>query len=197
MARGGGNRDPVGETLDSLAADTSRRGFLARVGAGMVGLAFGGAIADALNRDADAYTNFCGHTYTTGSCIHPYGLPRIDSKGYPLRPNDGRRVDNIGRLVNERGQPVHEDGSLMRDPDGNPMPPAPRTKICKETGKEHGFHAHLEGSWYRCCGGRVRKLWDCCAHHHDRINGDAALKGYCYGDRKVFCVTYYQTHVPC
>ena len=163
----------------------------------MVGLAFGGAIADALNRDADAYTNFCGHTYTTGSCIHPYGLPRIDSKGYPLRPSDGRRVDNIGRLVNERGQPVHEDGSLMRDPDGNPMPPAPRTKICKETGKEHGFHAHLEGSWYRCCGGRVRKLWDCCAHHHDRINGDAALKGYCYGDRKVFCVTYYQTHVPC
>ena len=197
MARGGGNRDRVGEALDSLAADTSRRGFLARVGAGMVGLAFGGAIADALNRDADAYTNFCGHTYTTGSCIHPYGLPRIDSKGYPLRPSDGRRVDNIGRLVNERGQPVHEDGSLMRDPDGNPMPPAPRTKICQETGKEHGFHAHPEGSWYRCCGGRVRKLWDCCAHHHDRINGDAALKGYCYGDRKVFCVTYYQTHVPC
>ena len=197
MARGGGNRDRVGEALDSLAADTSRRGFLARVGAGMVGLAFGGAIADALNRDADAYTNFCGHTYTTGSCIHPYGLPRVDSKGYPLRPNDGRRVDNIGRLVNERGQPVHEDGSLMRDPDGNPMPPAPRTKICQETGKEHGFHAHLEGSWYRCCGGRVRKLWDCCAHHHDRINGDAVLKGYCYGERKVFCVTYYQTHVPC
>jgi hypothetical protein len=197
MARAGGERDRVGEALDSLAADTSRRGFLARVGAGMVGLAFGGAIADALNRDAEAYTNFCGHTYTTGSCIHPYGLPRIDSKGYPLRPSDGRRVDNIGRLVNERGQPVHEDGSLMRDPDGIPLPPAPRTKICPQTGKQYGFEAHLEGAWYRCCGGRVRKLWDCCAHHHDRINGDAALRGYCYGDRKVFCVTYYQTRVPC
>ena len=98
MARGDGNRDRVGEALDSLAADTSRRGFLARVGAGMVGLAFGGAIADALNRDADAYTNFCGHTYTTGSCIHPYGLPRIDSKGYPLRPNDGRRVAKSQRI---------------------------------------------------------------------------------------------------
>ena len=197
MAGAGGDRDRVGEALDSLAADTSRRGFLARVGAGMVGLAFGGAIADALNRDANAYTNFCGHTYTTGSCIHPYGLPRIDSKGYPIRPSDGRRVDNIGRLVNERGQPVHEDGSLMRDPDGIPLPPAPRTKICQQTGKEYGFEAHLQGAWYRCCGGRVRKLWDCCADHHDRINGDAALKGYCYGDRKVFCVTYYQTHVPC
>lgn len=197
MARAGGDRDRVGEALDSLAADTSRRGFLARVGAGVLGLAMGGAIADALNRDADAYTNFCGHTYTTGSCIHPYGLPRIDSKGYPLRPSDGRRVDNIGRLVNERGQPVHEDGSHMRDPDGNPMPPAPRTKICQTTATEYGIHAHLEGAWYRCCGGRVRKLWDCCAHHDTRINGDAALKGYCYGDRKVFCVTYYQTHVPC
>jgi hypothetical protein len=197
MARGGGDRDRVGEALDSLAADTSRRGFLARVGAGMVGLAFGGAIADALNKDADAYTNFCGHTYTTGSCIHPYGLPRIDSDGYPLRPSDGRRVDNIGRLVNDHGQPVHDDGSLMRDPDGIPLPPAPRTKICQETAKEYGFHAHLQGAWYRCCGGRVRKLWDCCAHHDERINGDAALRGYCYGGRKVFCVTYYQTHVPC
>ena len=45
--------------------------------------------------------------------------------------------------------------------------------------------------------GTVRKLWDCCAHHDKRINGDAALRGYCYGGRKVFCVTYYQTHVPC
>ena len=43
----------------------------------------------------------------------------------------------------------------------------------------------------------MRKLWDCCAHHDRRINGDAALHGYCYGGRKVFCVTYYQTHVPC
>ena len=191
-------RDRIGDALDTLAGETSRRGFLARAGATLLAGVAGGTVAKVVKPgDADAYTNFCGHTYTTGSCIHPYGLPRIDSKGYPLRPSDGRRVDNIGRLVNERGKPVHEDGSLMRDPDGNPMPPAPRTKICKETGKEHGFHAHLEGSWYRCCGGRVRKLWDCCAHHHDRINGDAALKGYCYGDRKVFCVTYYQTHVPC
>jgi hypothetical protein len=192
-------RDRVGDALDSLAADSSRRGFLARVGAGVMGLAFGGAIANALKGDADAgaYTNFCGHTYTTGSCIHPYGLPRIDSDGYPLRPSDGRRVDNIGRLVNDRGQPVHDDGSVMRDPDGIPLPPAPRTKICQQTGKQYGFEAHLQGAWYRCCDGRVRKLWDCCAHHHDRINGDAALRGYCYGGRKVFCVTYYQTHVPC
>jgi hypothetical protein len=187
----------VGGALDSLAGDSSRRGFLARVGAGLMGVAFGGAIANALKQDADAYTNFCGHTYTTGNCIHPYGLPRIDSHGYPVRPSDGHAIDNIGRLVNDKGQPVHDDGSLVRDPDGIPLPPAPRTQICQQTGKEHGFEAHLQGAWYRCCGGRVRKLWDCCAHHDTRINGDAALQGYCYGGRKVFCVTYYQTHVPC
>ena len=30
-----------------------------------------------------------------------------------------------------------------------------------------------------------------------RINGDESLKGYCYGNRKVFCVMYYQSSVPC
>jgi hypothetical protein len=191
------DRDRVGEALDSLAGDTSRRGFLARVGAGLIGVTLGGVIANATKGDAASYTNFCGHTYTTGNCVHPYGLPRIDSDGYPIRPSDGRPVDNIGRLVNDRGQPVHDDGALMRDPDGIPLPPAPRTKICQQTAEQYGIDAHLQGAWYRCCGGRVRKLWDCCSHHDTRINGDAALKGYCYGSRKVFCVTYYQTRVPC
>ena len=43
----------------------------------------------------------------------------------------------------------------------------------------------------------MRKLVDCCSYHPHRINGDAALTGYCYNGRKVFCVTYYQTNVPC
>jgi len=30
-----------------------------------------------------------------------------------------------------------------------------------------------------------------------RINGDRSLKGYCYENRKVFCVMYFQTKVPC
>ncbi len=40
----------------------------------------------------------------------------------------------------------------------------------------------------------MRKLSDCCSQLRRRINGDAALQGYCYQSRKVFCVTYYQTH---
>ena len=99
--------------------------------------------------------------------------------------------------MNGKGLPIQDDGDLKRDPDGLPLPPAPRTKVCDQTAKTYGFEAHLQGAWYRCCGGTVRKLWDCCGHHNQRINGDAALHGYCYGGRKVFCVTYYQTHVPC
>ena len=45
--------------------------------------------------EAEAY-HFCGHIYTTDSCPHPTGLPRIDSKGRPLRAKDGHRVDDLG-----------------------------------------------------------------------------------------------------
>ncbi len=83
-------------------------------------------------------------------------------------------------------------------PDRRPLPPAPRTKVCQEgVAREFGFTTHIDGSWYRCCGGQVRKLVDCCSHSDKRINGDAALEGYCYHGRKVFCVMYYDTNVPC
>jgi hypothetical protein len=38
---------------------------------------------------------------------------------------------------------------------------------------------------------------DCCSYNSTRINGDSALTGYCFSGRKVFCVHYYDTHVPC
>jgi hypothetical protein len=59
------------------------------------------------------------------------------------------------------------------------------------------MNVQIDGSWHRCCGGQVRKLMDCCSFRRKRINGDAALTGYCYGGRKVFCVIYYDTKIPC
>jgi hypothetical protein len=179
------------------AAGSSRRAFLGRAGsvaataagAGMIGAVIGPG-------NADAY-HFCGHIYTTDSCPHPTGLPRIDRAGLPLRAGDGRQVDDLGRLIDALGRPVDEDGILLTDPDGRPLPAAPRTPVCTLTGARYGFPVQLDGAWYRCCGGRVRKLVDCCTPHKRRINGDRALKGYCYDHRKVFCVMYFQSTVPC
>jgi hypothetical protein len=183
-------------TLDALARDTSRRGFLARIGGALMAATAGGVVSKAVKPgEADAF-HFCGHIFTTGSCPHPHGLPRIDARGYPLH-SDGRAIDNLGRLINERGEPVGDDGQVKTDPDGRPLPPAPRTRVCDETGRKFGFKTWVDGGWFRCCGGNVRKLVDCCAYSNRRVNGDQALEGYCFSGRKVFCVMYFQTRVPC
>lgn len=190
--------EKVGRALESLAGNTSRRGLLARAGAAMVVAAAGGTMAKFVKPgEADAF-HFCGHIWTTGSCPHPAvkRLPRIDAAGWPLRP-DGKPVDDLGRRINKYGEPVGENGKPLRDPDGRPLPPAPRTKVCEAAAEKFGMPMWTDGAWYRCCGGEVRKLVDCCAYSDKRINGDAALTGYCYKGRKVFCVMYFQTKVPC
>jgi hypothetical protein len=182
---------------EGIAGASSRRGFLARTGRLLVALASGGFVVEALRaQKAEAY-HFCGHIYTTGSCPHPVGLPRIDAHGFPLRASDGKPVDDLGRTVDKLGRPVDAQGELLRDPDGNLLPSAPRTRVCQKAGSEFRFQGQIDGSWYRCCGGHVRKLIDCCGYVRDRINGDAALKGYCYSGRRVFCVMYYDTKIRC
>ena len=160
-----------------------------------------GAAADTVARlvrpgEAEAY-HFCGHIYTTDGCPHPTGLPRIDRDGFPLRAEDGRPVDDLGRVVDGRGRPLGEDGVVLADPEGRPLPLAPRTRVCAATARDYAITTQIDGAWYRCCDGRVRKLIDCCSDSRRRINGDKALEGYCYHGRKVFCVMYFDTNVPC
>jgi hypothetical protein len=183
---------------EELAASTSRRGFLARVSRLLALAAGAGAVGSLIKPgDADAF-HFCGHIYTTDSCPHPTGLPRIDVHGFPLRAADGAPIDDLGRPVAANGTPLDEDGSPLLDPDGRPLPPAPRSRVCQDgVARRYSLRTHVDGSWYRCCGGRVRKLVDCCAHTRRRINGDGALTGYCYAGRRVFCVMYYDTKIPC
>jgi hypothetical protein len=188
----------LGAIADGLATSTSRRGFLARVSK-MLSLAAGagavGALVDA--GDADAF-HFCGHIYTTDSCPHPTGLPRIDAHGYPLRAADGVPVDDLGRPVDAAGRPVDARGRPLLDPDGRPLPAAPRSRVCQDgVARTFDLRTRIDGAWYRCCGGHVRKLVDCCAYVTNRINGDRALTGYCFHGRKVFCVMYYDTKVKC
>ena len=92
---------------------------------------------------------------------------------------------------------MDEQGRRLTDADGRPLPPAPRTRICDQVAERYDTPMRVDGAWYRCCGGRVRKLVDCCTTGKKRINGDKALTGYCYKGRKVFCVMYFDTKVPC
>lgn len=182
---------------DAVAASSSRRGFLARVGTAVMGVAGARTIGSLVAPgEADAF-HFCGHIYTTDSCPHPTGLPRIDARGFPLKARDGRPVDDLGRYIDAYGAPVDDAGQPLVDADGTPLPKATRTRICDGAGDAHGFRPHTDGAWYRCCGGRVRKLVDCCGYVRNRINGNHALTGYCYHGRKVFCVMYYETKVKC
>lgn len=186
-----------GKFADDVAASSSRRGFLARVGAVVMGVTGAKTVGSLVAPgEAEAY-HFCGHIYTTDSCPHPTGLPRIDSKGFPIRAKNGRPVDDLGRYVDRDGLPVDDDGDPLTDADGAPLPAATRTAVCTATADVYGFKPHVDGAWYRCCGGHVRKLVDCCGSMRNRINGDKALTGYCYKGRKVFCVMYYDTKVKC
>src|SRR5437588_8797497 len=93
---------------DRLTRSTSRRGFLERVGRLLVGATAAPTLAAALApQEAEAF-HFCGHTFTTGSCPHPTGLPRVDSRGLPLRARDGRPVDDLGRPIDGAGRPVND-----------------------------------------------------------------------------------------
>ena len=183
-----------------LASSQTRRGFLGRLGAATLAAVAGRLAASAAAPDAAEarYYGFCGHTYTTHACPGPYFPPRIDRHGRPLRPKDGRKVDNLGRLIDSEGYAIDEQGNRLLGPTGQPVPKAPRTRLCQDWIREnYGLKPQFDGGWYRCCGGTIRKLVDCCADTRKRINGDAALTGYCYHGRKVFCVLYYQTSVKC
>jgi hypothetical protein len=198
--------DGAGERLaHRLASSTTRRSFIGALGAALLG-ATAGRSDGGIRRPVPGtepieggWFGFCGHYWTTGSCKGPYRLPRVDREGKPLRPEDGRPVDDAGRLINDLGQPVDEAGNRLLQANGQPLPRTPRNRLCQD-GVRTRYKlddAVLQGSWYRCCNGQIRKLWDCCSVSRRRINGDASVRGYCYGDRKVFCVVYVDTGVPC
>ena len=181
----------------SREPSSSRRSFLQTASAAVAAVTAGRMVGSLVAPgDADAF-HFCGHIYTTDGCPHPTGLPRIDRNGFPLRARDGKPVDDLGRLIGVDGAPVDDAGAPLLDPDGRRQPPATRTRVCAAAGRRHRIDVRTEGAWYRCCNGHVRKLQDCCTTSSRRINGDRGLKGYCYGKRKVFCVMYFQTKVPC
>ena len=162
------------EAAVGLAERTSRRSFLGRVGVGFVAFVGGPFVAVALRPDrAEAY-HICGHTYTTGSCPHPFSpRSRVDRYGYPVHPKYGYPVDDHGNIYTSRTQR--------------------RRRMCEEIVPARYPHTGSPvqgGGWSRCCNGRIRRIYDCCSYSNTRINGDASVTGYCYSGRKVFCIGY-------
>jgi hypothetical protein len=164
-----------------LAARSSRRSFLGRLGAAAVALAGGRFVAEALVPERAEAHHICGHLYTTKSCPHPYSpLTRIDRYGYPVHPKDGYPVDDHGDIYVSREQS--------------------RRKTCQQVVPDrypYTGHPKFGGGWSRCCHGRIRHIQDCCSYSDKRINGDAAVTGYCYGGRKVFCIAYRELDIAC
>ena len=197
VARERGGLETSRPDLSDPEAVSSRRGFLVTAGGAAAALTVARTVGSLVQPgDADAH-HFCGHIYTTDGCPHPTGLPRIDRRGLPLRARDGAPVDDLGRRINASGAAIEDDGQPIVDADGRPLPPARRTRVCVAAGRRFHIQVRTDGSWHRCCNGHVRKLIDCCTTSRRRINGDRALRGYCYRKRRVFCVMYYQTSVPC
>ena len=164
-----------------LAESSSRRSFIGRLGKGLVALVGGPLVAVALSPERAEAHHICGHLYTTNSCPHPFApLTRLDRWGYPVHPEFGYPIDDEGNLYVSHSQK--------------------RRKVCQEVVPEHYPFTGLPrfgGGWSRCCGGRIRRIADCCSYSDLRINGDASVTGYCYNGRKVFCIGYRDTNVSC
>ena len=165
----------------ALAARTTRRSFFGKLGVGFVAFVGGPFVAIALRPNrAEAY-HICGHTYTTGSCPHPFApRSRVDKYGYSLHPTKGWPVDDNGEIYKSRKQR--------------------RRKMCEQVVPAqypHTGNPRQGGGWSRCCNGRIRRIYDCCSFSDTRINGDGSVTGYCYGGRKVFCIGFRQLKTPC
>ncbi len=164
-----------------LAGSSSRRSFLGRLGSGVVALVGGPFVAVALSPERAEAHHICGHTFTTGSCPHPFApRTRVDGYGKPLHPKFGYPVDDRGRPYTSRRQT--------------------RRKVCEQVVRDRYPYTGrpvLGFAWARCCNGRVRRIRDCCSYSRRRINGDRSFRGYCPGRRRVFCIAYRDTNVRC
>ena len=111
--------------------------------------------------------------------------------GFPLRARDG--------APGRRPRPARSTRAGSRwTSDGTPAAPtptagrcrrAPRTQVCQARRRALRLrHAASTAPGTAAAAGTCAGSWTAARYTRKRINGDAALTGYCYRGRKVFCV---------
>ena len=143
--------------------------------------------------------HFCGHIYTTDSCPHPTGAAADRPRRLPAARR-GRPPDRRPRAAGQPQRPAARpsDGRALRDPDGRPLPPAPRTQGLRGRRQPR---VRLQDPDRRLLVSLLRR---------PRAQADGLLRVQRQADqrrrrarrlllqgRKVFCVMYFQTNVPC
>ena len=183
-----------------LALGTTRRSFLARVGALTAGWRRGAARATVpgAERSRAAGTASAATTSRPARVPAPYRLPRVDARGFPLRPEDGHPIDNLGRPINGARAPIDSRGRRARGPDGRRCR-APRTRICEDWVPErHGVDAVAPGRLVpllqRPDAQARGLLLDEHAPHQRRR---ARCVGYCYRGRRVLLRHLLRHGLPC
>ena len=165
---------------DAALRPRSRRGFLERLGGAVIALAGARAVVG-------------GGAPRRGRRLHELLRPHLHDRQLPgadraaadrlrrlpaarLRRRPGRRPRAAGQRA--RGSRSTRTATSSTDADGVPLAPAPRTQDLRDArARTTRSTSRLDGSWYRCCGGKVRRIRDCCGDTNVRINGDAALVG--------------------
>src|SRR3954452_18471502 len=102
MQRPDGLLDGAARALSTrLASGMTRRSLLGRMGGAVLAATGGAAVAAAVRPEKSEAFHFCGHIWTTGSCLNPLGLPRIDKNGlfFLGGGGGGRRAGRIGGAV--------------------------------------------------------------------------------------------------
>ena len=166
--------------------------------AALTALTAGGLVAKAVKPgEADAF-HFCGHIYTTGSCLHPTGTPADRRPRLPA-PRRGRGPGRRPRPQGQRQGPAGRHATARRCATPTAARcrrrPGPRSATRPRASTASSPTSTAAGI---AAAGAASASWSTAARNtQKRINGDAALEGYCYRGRKVFCVMYFQTKVPC
>ena len=188
----------VGRALDSLAGESSRRGFLARAGRRPHGR--DGRRAGRQGGQARR----CGRVSLLRAHLH-HRAPACTRRACRASTATAIRLTPRPESPSTTSAAMSTTGPACRrsrEGPARPRRPAVAAGAAHEGVRRDVARLRVRPARRRRAGTAAvaapcASSCDCCAHTQKRINGDAALEGYCYRGRKVFCVMFFQTKIPC